>query len=118
MSCDVLCVQVFQYDGSQSCTAPEFVIFFVIGLLLVIFFVALAPLIVSYISVRRPQVRRERGRGGGEGEGREGREEGGRGGRREGREEGEEREREGRQSVSTVSMPSPSLSVSSSMQMC
>ena len=64
--CDVansrpLFPQVFQYDGSVECTSPEFAVFALIGLILVIFFVAPTPFAVGYVCVRRPQVRR-RGR--------------------------------------------------------
>ena len=51
-----LSVQVFQYDGSVKCTSPEFAVFALIGLLLVILFVTPAPFAVGYICFRRPQV--------------------------------------------------------------
>jgi hypothetical protein len=46
---------VFQYDGSVECTSPEFAVFGVIGLILVVFFVTPAPIAISYICIRRPQ---------------------------------------------------------------
>ncbi|CAI8015363.1 hypothetical protein GBAR_LOCUS9518 [Geodia barretti] len=46
---------VFQYDGSVKCTSPEFAVFAVIGLLLVILFVTPAPFAIGYICIRRPQ---------------------------------------------------------------
>ena len=49
--------QVFQYDGSMECTSPEFAVFALIGLILVIFFVAPTPFAVGYVCIRRPQVR-------------------------------------------------------------
>ena len=49
--------QVFQYDGNLSCTGIEFGLFVLIGLALVVFFVAPAPLAVGYICRTRPQVR-------------------------------------------------------------
>ena len=49
-------LQVFQYDGSQLCTAPEFAVFAIIGLILVAFFIVPTPFLVSYICIRRPQV--------------------------------------------------------------
>ncbi|KAL5515915.1 hypothetical protein EMCRGX_G001160 [Ephydatia muelleri] len=45
---------VFQYDGTQRCDDIPFVIFFIIGILLVLFFVVPVPFIISYIIVKRP----------------------------------------------------------------
>ena len=50
-------MQVFQYDGTQHCDEIPYVILFIIGLLLVSFFVVPVPFIVSYIIVKRPRVR-------------------------------------------------------------
>ena len=53
----VFCVlQVFQYDGTLSCTGIEFGLFVLVGLALVVFFVAPAPLAVGYICRKRPLV--------------------------------------------------------------
>lgn len=49
--------QVFQYDGTQRCDDIPFLIFFIIGLLLVLFFVVPVPFIVSYITIKRPRVK-------------------------------------------------------------
>lgn len=49
-------MQVFQYDGSQLCTAPEFAVFALFGLILVVTFVVPTPFVVTYICIRRPQV--------------------------------------------------------------
>lgn len=52
----LLLLQVFQYDGSLSCTGIEFGLFVLVGLVLVVFFVAPSPIAVGYICRMRPQV--------------------------------------------------------------
>ena len=47
---------MFQYDGSLSCTNPEFAPFVLLGLAIVLVFVAPAPFAVGYICMKRPQV--------------------------------------------------------------
>ena len=47
---------MFQYDGAKDCTDPDFMPFYVIGMLLVVFFVFPAPFSVAYICLRRPKV--------------------------------------------------------------
>ena len=53
---DMYMFQVFQYDGTLSCTGIEFGLFVLIGLAVVVFFVAPAPFAVGYICRKRPQV--------------------------------------------------------------
>ena len=52
----VCCVQVFQYDGAKKCTDGDYMPFYVIGMLLVVFFVFPAPFAIGYICARRPRV--------------------------------------------------------------
>lgn len=47
---------MFQYDGTLSCTGFEFGLLVLIGLAVVVFFVAPAPLAVGYICRKRPLV--------------------------------------------------------------
>jgi len=51
-----ICVQVFQYDGAKKCTDGDYMPFYVIGMLLVVFFVFPAPFAIGYICARRPRV--------------------------------------------------------------
>ena len=56
MNCHYVFLQVFQYDGTLSCTGIELGLFVLVGLALVVFFVAPAPLAVGYICRKRPLV--------------------------------------------------------------
>ena len=46
---------VYQYDGSQKCGTWPFVIFFAIGLVLVVLFVAPSPFVLGFIILKRRQ---------------------------------------------------------------
>ena len=56
VNCHYVFLQVFQYDGTLSCTGIELGLFVLVGLALVVFFVAPAPLAVGYICRKRPLV--------------------------------------------------------------
>ena len=47
---------MFQYDGEKDCTDADFMPFYIIGMLLVVFFVFPAPFGIGYICARRPKV--------------------------------------------------------------
>ena len=51
-----LCLQVFQYDSSQSCLSLEFGFFVLFGLLVVVGFVIPAPVVVGYVCTARSKV--------------------------------------------------------------
>ena len=49
-------MQVFLYDGTQSCTDPSFLPFFIIGIAVIVFFVIPAPFVMCAMTVKRWQV--------------------------------------------------------------